>query len=117
MNAIAAIVKEARREAGLTQQQLAVRLGVSQAAVAQLESSRANPTIASLERALRAAGCRVELRLVRTEPQIDATLLREALRMSPADRIAAAERLLRDADAISAAGARSRAAKRPGRTG
>jgi transcriptional regulator with XRE-family HTH domain len=107
----AELVKQARREAGLTQQQLAARLRVSQAAVAQLESPRANPTFATLERALRAAGRRVELRLVPAEEEIDLTLLREALRLSPAERIAAAERLVRDADQIAGAARRARVRK------
>jgi transcriptional regulator with XRE-family HTH domain len=46
----------ARREAGLTQAQLARRLGISQAAVAQFERPSSNPRIATLERALRATG-------------------------------------------------------------
>jgi molecular chaperone GrpE len=50
------LVRQARRDAGLTQAQLAARLSISQAAVAQLESARANPTLATLERALGAAG-------------------------------------------------------------
>ncbi|HEX4719002.1 MAG TPA: helix-turn-helix domain-containing protein [Thermoleophilaceae bacterium] len=99
-------MREARHEAGLTQEQLARRLGVSQAAIAQLEGTRANPTLATLERAVRAAGQRLELRLVRDESEVDLSLLREALRMPPAERIAAAERLLHDADAIAAAASR-----------
>jgi transcriptional regulator with XRE-family HTH domain len=104
----ATIVRRARTEAGLTQQQLAGRLGVSQAALARLEKPGANPTLATLERVLRAAGRRLDLRLGRLQPSIDPSLLREALAMTPAARIAAAERLLADAEAIAAAGARSR---------
>ena len=105
---VAELIRGARRDAGLTQQQLASRLGVTQAAVAQLESGRANPTIATLERALRAAGRQLELRAAPAPSQIDTTLLREALRMSPAERIAAAVRLTADAERIAAAAARSR---------
>ena len=104
----AELIRIARRESGLTQQQLAARLGVTQAAVAQLESARANPTIATLERALDAADHRLELRVVPAVRQVDESLLREALRLTPAQRIAAAERLVRDADAIAASAARSR---------
>jgi hypothetical protein len=46
------------------------------------------------------------MRLGRVEANVDTTLLREALRLEPAARIAAAERLLRDAEAIAAAGSR-----------
>src|SRR4051812_37259815 len=94
------VIRRARRNAGLTQQQLAARLGVSQAAVAQLERASANPTIGTVERALRAMDHRLELRAVRAEPTIDVTLLREALRLRPAERIAAAARLTRDAEKL-----------------
>jgi transcriptional regulator with XRE-family HTH domain len=101
----AALVRRARTDAGLTQEQLARRLGLTQAALARLERPGSNPTIATLERVLAAAGRRLDLRLGRLRPTVDATLLREALAMTPAMRIAAAERLLADAEAIAAAGA------------
>jgi transcriptional regulator with XRE-family HTH domain len=104
----ATLIRRARSDAGLTQVQLARRLGVTQAALARLEKAGANPTVATLDRVLRAAGRRLDLRLGRVEPGIDATLIREALALTPAERVAAAERLLADAEAIAAAGARSR---------
>lgn len=107
----ATLVRRARTEAGLTQSQLARRLGLTQAALARLEKAGANPTVATLDRVLRATGRRLDLRLGRAQSSVDATLLYEALAMAPAARIAAAERLLADADAIAAAGARSRAAR------
>ena len=109
----AAIIRRARTEAALTQQQLARRLGVTQAALAQLEKPGANPTVATLDRVLRAAGRRLELRLARVEPSVDPTLLREALGLEPAKRIATAERLLAEADSLAGAAARSRAEHRP----
>jgi transcriptional regulator with XRE-family HTH domain len=105
---VADLVREARRAAGLTQKQLAARLGVTQAAVAQLESPRANPTVATLERTLWALDQQLDLRLRPLERDIDLTLLRDALRLSPAERIAAAARLQRDADALATAGAKAR---------
>jgi len=51
MTTTADIIRRARQDAGLTQQQLAARLGISQAAVAQLEGATSNPTIATVERA------------------------------------------------------------------
>jgi transcriptional regulator with XRE-family HTH domain len=106
MRSPATLIRRARTEAGLTQAQLAGRLGVTQAALARLESPGTNPTVATLERVLRATGRRLDMRLGRAEASVDTTLLREALRLEPAARIAAAERLLRDAEAIAAAGAR-----------
>lgn len=97
------LIRRARREAGLTQKQLAGRLGVSQAALAQLERRGANPTVATLDRVVRATGRRVELRLARPAPSVDETLLREALKLTPAERIAAAERLTADTEALAGA--------------
>src|SRR4051794_18501295 len=104
----AALVRRARTDAGLTQEQLARRLGVTQAALARLEKRDSNPTIATLDRVLRATGRRLDLRLGRSERSVDVTLLHEALRMTPAAGTAAAGRLLADAEAIAAAGARNR---------
>lgn len=103
-----ALVRRARTDAGLTQEQLARRLGVTQAALARLEKPGANPTVATLDRVLRAAGRRLEMRLARARSNVDTTLLSEALRLEPAARLAAAERLLADAESLAAAGARDR---------
>jgi transcriptional regulator with XRE-family HTH domain len=104
----ATLVRRARTDAGLTQVELARRLGVTQAALARLERRGANPTVGTLDRVLRATGRRLDLRIGRVEPSVDVTLLREALQMTPADRIGAAERLMADAESIAAAGARAR---------
>jgi transcriptional regulator with XRE-family HTH domain len=103
------LIRRARADAGLTQTELAGRLGVTQAALARLERRGANPTIATLDRVLRAAGRRLDMRLGRPDPAVDEGLLAEALRLTPAERIASAERLLADAESIAAAGACSRA--------
>jgi transcriptional regulator with XRE-family HTH domain len=108
------LIRTARLGSGLTQQQLAARLGITQGAVAQLESAHANPTLATLERALRATGHRLDLRLLPAEGGIDVTLLREALRLTPAERIAAAEQLQRDAEALAASAERGRRKRKAG---
>jgi transcriptional regulator with XRE-family HTH domain len=89
-----ALIRRARNDAGLTQRQLAARLGISQAALAQLERAGSNPTVKTLDRVLRAAGRRLDVRLGRIAHTVDETLLRETLKQTPAERIAAAERLL-----------------------
>lgn len=55
------LIRDARREAGLTQAQLAAHLGVSQSAIAKLERQGCNPTVATLDRVLRATGHRLQL--------------------------------------------------------
>ena len=52
----AAIIREARRSAGLTQAELARRLGVAQPVVARLETRAANPTVETLDRTLPSDG-------------------------------------------------------------
>ena len=53
------MLKAARLDAGLTQAELAERLGASQPVVARLESGRANPRVATFERALVAGNLRL----------------------------------------------------------
>jgi transcriptional regulator with XRE-family HTH domain len=84
----ARIVKQARRAAGLTQAQLARRLGTTQPEIARIESPRSNPRLATLNRAVAATGHRLELSLVPLEPpRIDETLLAANLRVPPGERL------------------------------
>ena len=87
------LVRQARRSAGLTQAELAVRLGVSQPVVARLEGWRSNPTWETLVRALRATGHEIEL--ARRPPpvvELDLGQLRERLALTPAERLRAFQR-------------------------
>lgn len=62
--AVAVTLRWARQEAGLTQAELAARIGVSQQQIAKLERPGANPSIATLEKLAKALGVRLELELV-----------------------------------------------------
>jgi uncharacterized protein len=79
------LVREARRRAGLTQAQLAERLGISQAAVARLERPGANPTVSTLLRAVSAAGHHIDAQVLPSS--VDDTLIASNLRRSPAERL------------------------------
>jgi len=57
------LLRTAREETGLTQAQLAAKLGVTQQAVAFAERWTSNPTIAFMRRWARACGRRLEIRL------------------------------------------------------
>ena len=59
-------VLKARAKAGLTQAEVAERMGTTQSAVARLESGSAkhSPSLATLQRYAQALGYRVEVRLV-----------------------------------------------------
>jgi transcriptional regulator with XRE-family HTH domain len=58
---------KARMQQGLTQAQVAERIGTTQSAVARMESGKGkhSPSIATLSRYAEALGCRLEIRLVR----------------------------------------------------
>jgi len=71
----ALLLRSARIRARLSQRALATAAGTSQSAVAAIESGRKQPTVATLERLLRAAGTE----LVPAEPE-QAALLRRARR-------------------------------------
>lgn len=63
---LASAVIETRSRAGLTQQQLARRMGTTQPVVARLESGRTRPSMRTLERLAEATGSRL---LIRFEPR------------------------------------------------
>jgi transcriptional regulator with XRE-family HTH domain len=60
-------VLKARAAAGLTQAEVAARVGTTQSAIARLESAERthSPSIATLQRYARALGYRIEIRLVK----------------------------------------------------
>jgi transcriptional regulator with XRE-family HTH domain len=54
----------ARTRAGMTQEQVAERMGTTKSAVSRLEAGRSHsPSVSTLERYARAVGCEVEIRL------------------------------------------------------
>src|SRR5688572_10313523 len=56
-------VRAAREHAGLTQRELAERMGTSQAAIARLESGGVSATLATLHRAASAIGAELTVEL------------------------------------------------------
>lgn len=57
---------QARAAAGVTQAEVAARIGTTQSAIARLESGKGkhSPSLATLQKYARALGCRLELHLV-----------------------------------------------------
>jgi transcriptional regulator with XRE-family HTH domain len=94
---VTSLIRQARKQAWLTQGELARRAGTSQPAVARLERGSASPTLATLERLVRGAGFELRLSLVPiaaldplTEAykrDVDRTLLRENLRKTVDERL------------------------------
>jgi transcriptional regulator with XRE-family HTH domain len=77
-------IKAARQRAGITQSELADRLGASPGYVGQLETGRTNPTVGQLATVAAALGCRLEIGLVPVEvehpvevPASQAALIRQ----------------------------------------
>jgi transcriptional regulator with XRE-family HTH domain len=87
MPSAASLIRSARAHAGLTQAELAGRLGVTQAAIAKLERQRANPRVETLAAALSAAGHRLELHAAPRPSSVDETLIASYLRLSPQERL------------------------------
>ncbi|MCA9983358.1 MAG: helix-turn-helix transcriptional regulator [Anaerolineales bacterium] len=61
----------ARKEAGLTQAEVAERMGTKTSAIARLEagggSNKHSPSVATLRKYAEAVGCQLEIRLVRQQ--------------------------------------------------
>jgi transcriptional regulator with XRE-family HTH domain len=104
----AALLRDARRRAGLTQRQLALRLGVSQAAIAKLERPGANPTCGTLAGTLWATGHRLELAAPARHGGVDESLIRRQLELTPGERLRGLEAMYTQARVLALAGARSR---------
>jgi transcriptional regulator with XRE-family HTH domain len=104
----AALIRHARETAGLTQAELARRLGTSQPAIVKLERPGANPTVRTLDRVLRATGHRLELSAPTWSPGVDESLIRQQLELPPAERVRQLERHAAQMRRLAIAGARSR---------
>jgi len=65
-------VLKARTDSGLTQAEVAVRVGTTQSAIARLESAerKHSPSIATLQKYAKALGYKVEIRLVKEERRL-----------------------------------------------
>lgn len=98
------LLAEARRRAGLTQADLAKRLTISQAAVAQLERADSNPRLATLDRALRAAGSELVVTTRPRQSAVDESLIRQQLELDPAERIHGLEAMYEQARKLTIAG-------------
>lgn len=98
------LLADTRRRAGLTQSDLAKRLAISQAAVAQLEQAGSNPRLATLDRALRAAGAELVITTRPRRSSVDESLIRRQLELAPAERIRSLETMYEQARKLATAG-------------
>lgn len=81
------IIREARRRSGLTQQELAERLGTTQSVITRWETGRRSPTLETVAKAVRACGLDLTVTLGQSDPDHD-LFIRENRRLRPAERLA-----------------------------
>lgn len=67
-----------RLELGLTQQQVAERVGTTQSVISRLENMSVLPSFSFLKRVAEALGCKLSVSLQPQDPQAEGTDLREA---------------------------------------
>ena len=79
-------VREARLRAGLTQAELARRVGTTQSAVARLESGRTSPSWSAVVGMIRACGLDLLIDIAERDDS-DWEQAERLLRMSPAERV------------------------------
>ncbi len=81
-----ALIREARLRSGMTQAELATRLRTKQSVVARWETGVREPALATVRRALRAAGFDLNVSVTPADDDHD-RLIDDALRRSPEERI------------------------------
>ncbi len=102
------MIRERRLANGLTQAQLALRAGSTQAAISRLERGELSPTIETIERLLMVMGEEAEIVAHRGELDCDPKRLRALRARQPPERLAQAIAWNRLAGQVSAAGVRAR---------
>jgi transcriptional regulator with XRE-family HTH domain len=102
------IIAERRRAHGLTQAQLALRAGTSQAAISRLERDELSPTFETFERLLGVMGETFDVRVRRLRGDYDHAHLADLRARSPAERLELAMSWNKLAGEIAAAGQRAR---------
>jgi transcriptional regulator with XRE-family HTH domain len=100
------LIREARKRAGMTQRELAVRLGTTQAVVARWETGAASPSFARVQEAVRACGFDLAVRVVARDDE-HVLLIEGALRLTPEERLARASDAHREMEDLAAAVTRS----------
>lgn len=105
------LVREARRRSGLTQAELAERVGTTQSAIARLERGGGSPTLERLSELVAACGLELQVRLVPHDGQ-ELAQVRANAALPPAERVARALGGIRLAEQMRAAGAAARAGAR-----
>lgn len=107
------LIRRRRLANGLSQAQLALRAGSTQAAISRLEHDELSPTLDTIERLLEVMGEEPEIVVRRRESAVDRPRLAALRRRSPADRLALALSWNRLAGEVARAGKLARSAGAP----
>lgn len=83
----AELLRQAREQAGITQSDLALRAGMSQAAISRLERGERALTVEGLERLLLLMGMRLELQAAPLPRRYDTKHLAAEARLTPGQRL------------------------------
>lgn len=86
------VVREARKRAGLTQAQLAERVGTTQSAIARIEAVASAPSFDAVVAMVRACGLDLEVAVVERDDS-DWVQASRLLRLTPAERAARADQV------------------------
>ena len=90
----APLIRDARHKAGISQAELAKRVGTQQPAVARWERGDSEPRVDTLGRLLKACGFELSRALVAID-ETQSRQLREQLALSPAQRVSQLVRTVR----------------------
>jgi transcriptional regulator with XRE-family HTH domain len=105
----AELVSGTRRELGLSQRQLALRAGTTQAAVSRIERGKVSPSFGTLRELMLAMGREPELSARRLPTEWDPVHMRSVLARTPEQRLELALGWNRMAAGLATAGERARA--------
>lgn len=89
----ARLIRQVRGRAGITQRELARRLGTKQPVIARWESGSRQPDYQTVQRVVRACGFDLVLSFEKADPQEEA-LLNRWLQMTPMQRLEANQNML-----------------------
>lgn len=81
------LVRLHRREAGVTQHQLAVRAGTTKTAISRLEGGHVSPSMETVERLLLCLGYQFRVSAAPLSPRTDPTQLAAVAELSPTQRL------------------------------
>lgn len=87
MSSAGEVLRAARARAGITQGELALRAGMSQAAISRLERDQRSLTVAALERLLLVMGEQLELRTAPLPRRYDPAHFAAEARLTPGERL------------------------------